>query len=198
MKIVKLSLLFIGFVALMVIAFSWRQIIGSIDTKEEFLYTDTSIADTDISNREKGVRVVQKVDVYENSTLAADRKKEKYDIQDKSQDPEPEILSDQQMSQEEIKVRHLAEKKRIERSLLLLLNSGKYKEGEQTCMSEWSLNMYYVDVKSIRKIMTSKNKNIEKALIRDGIIDSEGVLTDEYKLNSVKEISSLKSKLETY
>lgn len=183
MKAIKLALIFFGFVALLVLAISWRQIFRSSAHKtpagETVVFTkDDNPQDEPQELYSPASETTPVMEVVEKETKISGETKVSDDM--------------------DLKARHIAEKKELENEAMSLFNSGKYKECETLCRKEWCLNAYYVDVKTMGKILSSSDKSLHEALNRDGITDSGGRLTERYYVKSVADFASLKSLLEQY
>lgn len=197
MKAVKLALIFLGFVAIIVLAISWKQIFrasnpdstyirGNVTSKDDAtllqIPTESEPSITQEEVREMPSAAENDNSEVENSNGSNSRNHEKT-VPSTSQDA---------------KAQHLAEKKAIEDRAVALFNSGKYKECEKLCKTEWCLNSYYVDVKTMGKILSSTDKAVQVPLKHDGILDATGKLTEKYRVKSVADFASLKSIIQKY
>lgn len=195
MKAIKLALIFLGFVAIMVLAISWKQVFKSTNPEPKAFQTNaTSKNDATLVHIPIG-----------NENFASNEDVNYIPTSSDNADPENNSISSSTNYEKSIpttpqdaKAQHIAEKKAIENRAIQLFNSGKYKECEKLCKTEWSLNAYYVDVKTIGRILASTDKAVQVPLNHDGIIDSNGKLTDEYRIKSVADFATLKSVIQRY
>lgn len=203
MKIFKLALLFILCVVVLVVALYVPRLFKSdksIELSNSTVESVTSVVQNEDANmlleEYMSEEKVAATEPIENS-----EKQKEESIETSATSKSCKIIHEDketQLSKEEALARHMEQKKELENRLVSLLNSGKYQDGEDACKREWSLNKYYVDVKYIRKILSSRDTYIYKGLMSEGVIDTNGILTEKYKLKNTKEIATLKSKLEKY
>lgn len=195
MKAVKLALIFIGFVVLIIFAIGWKQFFNHLSPERIADHTNVTSKD-DVTL----VHVPLESEPSSSTEYASSSSDE---VEDTAYEPtvpstQPDAEKNTPSTPQDVKERHIEEKRAMENKAITLFNAGKYKECEKLCKSEWCLNAYYVDVKNMGKILSSNDKTVQVQLKHDGIIDSDGRLTPEYQIKSVEDFAHLMKELRRF